>query len=841
MKKRILFTSVCLFTIFIFQLVNRKDQIYHKIPGSYKALDLFSYIRAYPYSDIPSDGYSNAFEQHQKLNNESLFNNKSASNKWSAKGPLNTAGRTLSIAVNPLDPQTVYLGSASGGLWRSRSLGAGQSWEYMPTGFPVLGVSTIAFPEKDSSTMYIGTGEVYNFYSTGTDGAYRSTRGSYGIGILKSKDGGRTWEKSLDWSYQQNHGIWMIKVSKLNANVVYAVTTQGVYKSIDAGNNWNQILDIIMATDLEIDPRDDNKVIVACGNFGTPGRGIYRTSDGGGSWLMTPNPSWFGFQGKILLARAESNPDVLYASVGNGFGFNDGATWLLRTEDNGRNWNTVNQTDYSKWQGWFSHDISVHPQDENELVAVGIDIYKSTNGGANLDIKTSGGVVLGRPNIDEPDGGSGYSHSDHHFVLHHPDLENLVLFGNDGGMFISYDRGETVQSANGGLQTTQFYNGFSISQSDTTMAMGGLQDNSTVIFKGDGAWQRSIGGDGSWSAINQRNDDMIFGSYQGLNILKSVNDGQSFFNINLNFQTGENPLFISPYVMSDSENPVMYAGGIYIYKSEDLGESWNATNNIQPLNGDPAFCMDVHDANPDIVYVGTVGGIDIPRVFSSTDGGQSWNMSSDGLPNRIPNDIAIDPFDPSIAYVCFSGFGSDHLFKTEDFGLSWEPIGLNLPDAPCNAIAIDPLDPSIVYLGNDISVYVSTDGGLNFEVFGSELPDAFIAMDLVVSKNDRQIWLATHGNGAYKTRLQSSTVSTEDQISGINNVQLFPNPAVDILNIRISDYQASARWNIYSLSGAEVMKGTTLTVDVSNLESGIYFIVLVDGIQKISKQFIVQN
>jgi len=833
MTKKFLLSSIAVFILWLLFSADTdiKESIPH-IPGAYKALEMFSYIRSYPYSDIPPAAYSEGYGAHKKLKAGSRAYAKSNTTEWEAMGPFNTAGRALSIAVNPQDPFTVYMASASGGLWRSRNLGLERSWEYMPTGYPVLGVSSIAFAPGDSMTMYIGTGEVYNFFSTGTDGAFRSTRGSYGIGILKSSDAGRTWEKSLDWSYQQNHGVWMVKVSQQNPETVYAATTQGIYKTVNGGEEWTQVLDVIMATDLEIDPRDDNRVIVSCGNFGTSGRGIYRTVDGGASWLSTPQDGWATFQGKILLARAPSNPDVLYASVGNGFGFDDGATWLLRTNDNGRNWVTVNTEDYSQWQGWFSHDISVHPDDENEIMAVGIDIFKSTDGGVTLERKTGGGVFLGTPPIEGPDGPPDYSHSDHHFVMHHPEINGAVLFGNDGGMFISMDGGESVRSANGGLQTTQFYNGFSVSRTNKDFAMGGLQDNSTVIYRGTGAWQRVIGGDGSWSAINQNDNNVIFGSYQNLNILKSSNNGTSFFNAGINFRPNERPLFISPYVISDSEPPVMYAGGVYIYRSENLAQSWEATNFGLPLNGDPAFCMDVHDSDPDIVYVGTVGLTDQPRIFRTSDGGDSWQMSSGFLPNRIPNDIAIHPFDPAIAYVCFSGFGTDHLFRTDNFGATWQPIGSGLPDVPVNALAIDPEDPSVMYLGNDISVYFSTDVGLNWEVLDTGLPDAFIAMDLQIDPVERKIWLATHGNGAYRADMLNTSVSTDDGPEAALDFKVYPNPTHGRARIEAAGSALNPtqmQWSLYDINSVLIMKGREAEFDISTLPEGTYFLELRNG------------
>jgi photosystem II stability/assembly factor-like uncharacterized protein len=824
--KKYLLAAVVTFTVFIiFQKLEKENTTY--IPGSYKALDLFSYLRAYPNNEIPADAYYRGYEKHIKMMGRQE-NAKSISNKWQAMGPLNTAGRALTLAINPLDDETIYMGTASGGLWRSRNLGLEQSWEYVETGFPILGVSTVAFPEGDSSTIYIGTGEVYNFFSTGTDGAYRSTRGSYGIGILKSEDGGRNWQKSLDWTYQQNHGIWKIELSKLNPQNVWAATTQGLYQSLDGGNSWSQKLDVIMGTDINIDPRDDQRIVAAFGNFGTPGKGIYFTKNGGEDWQAVEADGWSDFQGKILIDRSRSNPDVLYASVGNGFGFNDGATWLLKSIDNGRNWSVVNDFDYSKWQGWFSHDIAVHPEDDKILMAVGIDVYKSTDGGDRLVQKTNGGVPLGRPSISGPDGPATYSHPDHHFVSFHPNHPDTVLLTNDGGLFLSFDGGDTYCSANGGLQTTQFYNGFSVSEADSIFALGGLQDNSTVIFRGNGAWQRAIGGDGSWSAINQSDNSVVFGSYQGLNILKSTNKGQSFFNAGINFAPSENPLFISPYVISNDDSPVIYAGGIYVYKSEDLAFNWETTNAGLPLNGDPVFCMDVSRTDSDVVYVATVPVVDVPRVFVTQDGGDSWTLTDNSFPDRIPNDIVIHPFDPAIAYLCFSGFGTDHLFRTLDYGESWEALGSGLPDVPCNALAIDPADPDILYLGNDLSVYVSTDAGFNWEVFNSDLPKAVISMDLKISSTDRKLWLATHGHGAYKSDLLSSTVSNENPVVESQQIRFYPNPASEVLFLENTAVENVPEWQLYNISGQLFRQGRSTVIQLNDIPPGQYLLRLMD-------------
>ncbi len=171
-----------------------------KTNGAYEALNLFAMQRAYPAADIPRNAYQRADVQRKELQQAV---NRSNPSPWESRGPWNTGGRTLALAFNPQNDRTIYAGSASGGLWRSYAQGEGVSWHRVPLGFPVLGVSSIEFAPNDSMTIYIGTGEVYNFDAAGTGAAYRNTRGTYGVGILKSEDGGVTWAKVMNTPYQE--------------------------------------------------------------------------------------------------------------------------------------------------------------------------------------------------------------------------------------------------------------------------------------------------------------------------------------------------------------------------------------------------------------------------------------------------------------------------------------------------------------------------------------------------------------------------------------------------------------------------------------------------------------
>ncbi len=749
-----------------------------RISGAYRALNFFGEQRAYPNSSIPDISHYSAYEKvlQQRLAEKE---NQYYTEPWQTIGPHNTGGRTIAIAFNPQNPNTIYAGSASGGLWRSKSAGVGTTtWEYVPTGFPVLSVCSIDFAPGDSNIIYIGTGEVYNYQSAGTGAAYRSTRGSYGIGILKSIDGGQTWTKSLDWSSHQMRGVQVVRVNPLDSQTIWAGTTEGTYKSNDGGQNWQKVHEVIMVWDLLIHPVDTSIVLITCGNFASPGYGMYRTTNSGSNWNKIIQGVPISYQGKGHLSLSRSFPDVMYASFGNGFSSSNGASWLCKSSNKGASWTIVSTADYSQHQGWFSHDVGVSPVDTNLVIAIGIGVWKSTNGGFNLVEKAAGGLTLGRPPVGGPEGPPNYIHADNHDIAFHPTNPDIVYFGTDGGVFRSLDAGETFEGCNGGYQTVQFYNGFSSSPLDSFLAMGGLQDNSTIIYDGQLAWIRVIGGDGAWTGINSQNDNTLYASWQNLNLLKSTNRGQNWFYASV--PSSSPTSFIAPYVVAFDNPQVLYAGRDKIYKSTNGGSSWIATNSGQALDGNPAIAMAISPQNNLVVYAATAPFSGNPAgVYRTTDGGNSWVDISAGLPDRFPADLTVDPTAESRVYLSFSGFGSPHLFTSSDYGTSWQNISTGLADVPTSAVIVDPLYPDRIYIGNDIGIFVSLDGGSNWQDYNEGLPEAVMVFDLSISPTNRKLRVATHGNGAYERDLIENLVNIAEKKIYPDNFHLyqnFPNP-----------------------------------------------------------------
>ena len=850
MKNRIFFYSIIIIVAVLsgyFITINSIDNGGRKnsrISGAYDALNFFALVRAYPNSEIPGDAYYKAFEQSNLLELNKPVNGNNTE-PWTAIGPYNTGGRTLAIAFNPQNPNTMYLGSASGGLWVGYTGGVGvNAWHIVETGFPVLGVSTIAIEPNDSNVIYIGTGEVYNHDAAGTGAAYRNTRGTYGIGILKSTDNGQTWSKSLDWSYDSQRGVWAVKINPLNPNTVWAATTEGTYRSYDAGATWQQVNNVVMAMDLVINPVDTNIVITGNGNFQSAGYGIYRTSDGGALWSHITSGLPSTFKGKIQLDIYKADPNIVYASIGNGFSFSDGASWLCKSTDSGVTWTIVNTLDYSQWQGWYSHDVAVDQTNPDNLVVIGIGVYKSTDGGNTLIEKSQGGLTLGRPPIGGQEGPSDYTHSDAHVVIQHPTNPNMYYIATDGGIFRTIDFAETFESHNGRYQTTQFYNGTASSQQDSLFFIGGLQDNSTVIYDGDLAWIRNIGGDGSWSAIDANNDNIVFGSWQYLNILKSTNHGNSF-NSSVTPPGGSLPTaFIAPYKLFNSNGNYMYAGRSKIYKSTNGGGTWNVTNNNSSLDGNPALAMEISYQTSEKVYVATAPSANVRgHIFRTTDSGSDWIDITGSLPDRFPADIAVDPLDDSIVYLTFYGFGTGHVFKSTDSRTNWTDITGTLPDVPTASVIVDPNNTDHIYVGNDLGVYVSTDGGTIWQDYKEGLPTAVIAMDLNITASNNVIRVATHGNGVYERKLLSTVVTDVNEKNTVaDNFKLeqnYPNPfnPTTIIKFTIYNLQFTVL-KVYDVLGNEVAilvneekpAGTyEVNFNASGLSSGTYFYTLKAG------------
>jgi photosystem II stability/assembly factor-like uncharacterized protein len=769
--------------------------IHDEVPGTYRALTYMSAIRAYPEADIPPDGYTKAFNAvYSQLKSSHDYGT-----EWEQMGPWNVGGRTLDIALNPQNLNTIYAASASGGLWRSYTGGVGYDvWERVDIGYPALAIGAVEISPADTNILLVGTGECYGYGEYFPSVSYRATRGLNGMGILKSVDNGQTWYKSLDWSYNQNRGVQRIKFDPQDPQIVWAATTEGTYRSLDAGDTWTLANNVPMATDIAIIPENPDIVLIACGGMYSEDNGIYRTTNGGTSWnkcnMGSGGPTSFG--GKARLAIAPSASNIIYASIGKSQSTGSSGTWLCKSTDYGETWLVASTQNYSDYQGWYSHFVAVSLDNPNKLFCGGIDMWQSSNGGTSLAVDN--GQIY---DWFDPD----WLHSDHHDFELHPADADIIYFATDGGVFRTDDGGNNFYSCNWGYQTGQFYPGFSCSDTDSLLAMGGLQDNFSAVYEGDMEWLRVIGGDGSHTAINQQNNNILYGSYQYLNILKSNNQGGSFATITPNYTGNVN--FIAPFVLSPVNSTTLYGATSNIYKSGNGGTSWSAVNTSTLFSNNPVLALGISSSSINVVYAATMPINPGPGIFKTTNGSEWEEITGANLPDRMPTDLHVDVNDHDIVYVTYGGFGSSHLFMTTDGGLNWMDIGQELPDIPGWSVTTDPEYPEHIYYGNEFGVFVSTDGGEHWEEFNEGLGDGAFVMDLKISMSNRKLRAATHGNGVYERALIGSAVGVKEAIpnTDVFNLKCYPNPFQTYTTVLFTlQDSGTTRTVIFDLSGKRV-------------------------------------
>ena len=807
--------------------------------GASLALDAWALNRSYPTPNISVKSFTQAFEYQQRI---AQSRNESAN--WEAIGPMNIAGRTLALAFHPLDSNTIFLGSASGGLWKTTTAGLGEkAWQKISINFPVLAVSSIAISPTDADVIYIGTGEMYNTEETRPGVVNRLTRGTYGFGIFKSIDGGVNWNKSLDWTYQEMRGVQDIIINPQNDQVLYAATSIGLMKSTNAGKDWKVIHDIPMAVDIELNPIDTNILYVSYGSLFQENSGIYRSLNAGESYSKLRIGIPTTYSGKTMLSIDPNSDKTIYASVAEAFE----SSGLYRSSNHGDSWLKLNNENVAAFQGWYSHDVAINPNNPKEIIQVGIDAWLSENNGFTMNQQTAWtNAQFGKNPVNGPDGPPNYVHSDIHQAIFHPLMDNTVFLATDGGVFVSKDGGRTYASRNGGLQTSQFYANFANASKDGNFAIGGMQDNSTAIYTGEAAWTKVLGGDGMSAAIDSKDNNIIYGSSQFLNIFRSTNGGQSFEDVT---PGAIEPIFSAPFEIAPSNSRVLYAGGRFIYKSTDRGNNWFIPNPNFIDQGNAILNIAVAPYNLNHLLVSTTPNVTgKASIFSSKDGGLNWTELT-GLPDRLATDLVFHPENEEIAFITFGGFGSFHVYQTMNGGINWFPIDNNLPDIPHNSIAIDPEQPNNLYIGNDLGVYGSEDGGGTWFPFMEGLPEAVLAMHLSVSPANQKLRVATHGNGVFQTDLIGrviSSITNKNTNLGIALAQNFPNPVDNQTTISFkTENRSTLSLNIYDIKGCliqeiinnHIVQGThQIEVNLNHLPAGNY-VYQISGITKKGQVF----
>lgn len=812
--------------------------------GALESMQFMTEVRAYPENDIPPDKFYQAYEYTKtQMADFSTFDNSPA--EWSSIGPNNIGGRSLSLAFHPQDTAVLFIGSASGGLWKSTSGGLGASaWTRIETGYPSLAVSWITIDSVNPNVMYIGTGENYGYQFSANGLNIRVTRGMYGIGILKTTNSGTTWFKSLDWSYQNQRGVWRVIMNPKNHNVLYAATSEGVWKTNNAGASWFQILNYQMAMDLEVNHVDTSVVYVSVGNLSNnnpnPNVGIYKSTNSGASWTKLTGGLPSFWSGKAMIELYKGNPDYVYASIPNDV---SGYVGYYTSTNAGSGWTFKTSSISMSPQGWYNNAHIIKPDNPNTILVGTIDLKKSVNGGSSFATKSNWNAwITGATPPGAPESpSSNFAHADHHEFFVNPLDANKLYCITDGGLYRSNDFGETYYSCNGGYVTSQFYGGFTNSYQDSIWCLGGMQDNRSAFYQGTVAWYKTFVGDGLWCGVNSQNDNICYTEYTYGSIYRSNNGGVSFSPISSGIGAGNenNYCFAAPYIVCRSNPSVLYIGGVNIYKSVVGGGSWQNLGSV----GAKTLSMDGSATSTDTVYAGVipVSSGQPASIFRTINGSAFTNVSGTQLPSRYPIDIHVNPNNSSMVYVVFGGFGTGHVYRSTNAGLNWTNISGNLPDVPHQCVVIDPLYPQNVYAGNDLGVYVTTNSGVNWFEFRTGMPYALV-FDLTIVYPNRHIRATTHGNGIWERSLIQNPVGLVSQNNEIPKdfslSQNFPNPFNPSTTIKFTVPSAGQRHafdvqlKVYDISGREVLTlvneklkaGTySLKWDASVYSSGVYF------------------
>jgi photosystem II stability/assembly factor-like uncharacterized protein len=800
-------------------------------------------VRAYPDNDIPADKFYKAFVYSKdKL---SQLNDNPNLDSWTSIGPNNIGGRSIALAVHPVDTSIVFIGSASGGLWKSTSGGIGASaWTLVNTGFPSLAVSSIAIDSANPNIMYIGTGENYGYQYSNYGLDIRVTRGMYGIGILKTTNGGTTWNKSLDWSYNSQRGVWSVLINPKNSNTIYTATSEGIYKSVNAGGSWSQVLAYQMVMDLLINPVDTSILYASVGNLSSfipnANVGIYKSTNAGASWIKLSGglPAWTG---KTTLQMYKGNPEYIYANIANDPATNNYVGYY-RSTNGGLNWTLGSTSVPSNNQGWYNQGHIVKSNDPNSILVGTLNVEKSTNGGTSFITKSSWSAWnTGATPPGQPEGPSNFVHADVHYYAPNPKDPNKIYIAADGGLYRTDNFGETFYSCNGGYVTSQFYASLGNSYIDSVFCVGGLQDNRSAFYQGTTAWYKTFSGDGACSQVSSQTNSVCYTEYT-YGAISSSNNGGVSWNGSAVGPPGNgseaNYCFNMPYVVCRTNPSILYAGGISMYKSINAGSSWTLQNSF---TNQKALSVAVSYTGTDTAYVGVlpVNTSAVSAVYRTVNGGTTWtNISGSSIPNRYPTRIHVNQYYSKEVYVTFGGFGSAHVLKSTNAGESWVNISGNLPDVPTHSVVVDPVYPQNIYVGNDLGIYATTNNGVNWYEYRTGMPYC-IVFDLTIVNVSRKLRATTHGNGIWERKLIANPVAVQNNETEIPKdfklYQNYPNPFNPVTTIKfdISSKLKTGlvKLEIFDMTGKRITSivneilgagSYSVNFDASSLSTGTY-------------------
>jgi photosystem II stability/assembly factor-like uncharacterized protein len=691
--------------------------------------------------------------------------------EWRSIGPANMGGRTTDVEGVPGNPNVVYVATASGGLWKT--INGGMNWTPIFERQNTISIGDIALEPNNPEVIYVGTGEANTRNSM-----------SFGDGVYKSTDGGKTWQHL---GLKDSERISRIVINPMNTNMVYVGALghafapneeRGVFMSSDGGKIWQKTLYIDNkhgVADLDIDPSNPNILYAAMWHFerkpwthesGSENGGVFKSIDGGRTWKKLTNglPKLLG---RIGVKVAPSSSNIVYVMAES----KDGA--LYRSDDRGESFKMVSK-EASKIvsRGFYYTDLRVDPIDENRVYAIASTLYLSIDGG-----KTFRRI-------------SNRTHGDYHALWIDPKNPDRIWQGQDGGIAVSYDRGENWEVINN-IPLGQFYQLFADNRQPFYHLAGGLQDNGTWTGPSrtrEGGilnqhWRTVSGGDGYFAIINLDNPDLYLSESQGGGVVSTDmrlaeqqsailqprrNDGGPVKDLKHRFNWN------TPLVLSAFDNNTVYSGSQYVLKTKDFGRTWDVispdltTNDPEKQKdaGGPVWTENTtaeyhctiisiseSPLNANMIWVGTDDG----NLQMTADGGTTWaNLTKNtGAPAFSPvSHIEASRTSVDVAYASFDRHMFDdfrpHVFKTGDAGKTWKNISGNLPEkAYVHVVREDPKNTNLIYAGTELGVFASYTGGGNWVALNLKNLPVVAVHEILVHPRENDLILGTHGRSIY--------------------------------------------------------------------------------------------
>ena len=708
--------------------------------GGYKQFKRWEYRmerRILPDGTIPTPDLTwDNFQEYKTKHPRSLKN----AEPWIELGPrvliggggYDGLGRINGIGFHPTNPDIIYIGSPSGGLWLTED--GGESWTTHTDNLPTLGISDIQINYNNPDTMYIGTGD-------------RDGGDSYGMGVMKSVDAGLTWEFSNNG--MGNAEVAMMVMHNTNPDIIVAATQRGIYKTIDAGANWVLKSENAYFKDIKYKPGDMNVLYAAkTGDF-------YRSIDGGESWAESGSDSLPG-SGRFVIGVSPANDSIVYvavaASVFTGLyeSRDFGVTFTQKSDSpNLMGYSRIGDDDRS--QSGYDFCLAVDPNNENIILLGGINQWRSIDGGVSWYCT---GHWTGSGPAEEV-------HADQHTMFFSP-ADGKLYIGNDGGIYVTGSNGTVWRELSDGLGISQVYK---IAQSATMRdkVVNGYQDNGTMTYMGNNGlnWVSTGGGDGFEGAVDFTDASYSYTSLYYGAITRRINNigngkvaGEDFNGIN------ESGAWITPFCLHETDPNTMLIGFKNIWRTKNVKAASRSTikwvklsNNLAGSNSSNISVVEHSPANTRLFYFARSD-----RKLFRTDnimGTPTWDNLTSKLPNNsTPTDLEAHPYDENILYMT----QSNRIYKSPDKGSSWFDISGSLPNISMNDIAYDLSSKDGLYVATDAGVYFKDGVGIDWIFYGDGLPTnvSIEEIEIYQDPDERELSrlrVGTYGRGLWENIL----------------------------------------------------------------------------------------